>query len=117
MATTWSSDHRRRFNLARQVYTRDRNTPGYICPGAPGRPCGKPIDWDLPYKDDTGRVNTMSKSVDHTQERQDGGNTWDIDNCWTTHLGCNASKGASRRWERTREHTSNTVIHIDPRTV
>lgn len=114
--STWSASHRKRMNLARQVYARDRNTPGYLCPGSPTRPCAQPIDWDLPYKDpDTGRVNTMSKSVDHAQERQDGGEVWDLDNCWTAHLGCNSSKGASRRWERTRP--DDTVIHIDPLTV
>lgn len=112
MADAWAALGRKRRTLAQQVYQRDSTTPGYCCPGAPTKPCGLPIDWALPYRDPyTGVVNTMSKSVDHVVERQDGGASLDLDNCWSTHLACNSSKGASRRHQREREaRNSHTVI-------
>jgi hypothetical protein len=108
----WSALGGRRRSLARQVYARDRTTPDYVCPGAPGRPCGQPIDWELAWPD------PMSKSVDHVDERQDGGSLTSLDNLWSAHLGCNASKGASRRWEREREATRpRSVIAVDASTL
>jgi len=114
MTDAWAALGRRRRNLASQVYHRDSNTPGYTCPGSPTRRCGLPIDWDLPYRDpNTGQVNTMSRSVDHAIELQDGGAILDLDNCWSAHLACNASKGSARRHQRdreTRQHTASVII-------
>lgn len=109
MADAWAALGRKRRTLARQVYARDRTTPGYVCT------CGQAIDWDLPYQDpDTGAVNGMSKSVDHHVELQDGGAILDVDNCWSAHFKCNASKGAARRHQREREaRHSNTTIIVD----
>jgi hypothetical protein len=58
----------------------------------------------------------MSRSVDHEVEIQDGGPMLELDNAWSTHLGCNASKGAARRWERQREE-DGTYISVDPTTL
>ena len=116
MADAWATLGRTRRALAQRVHHRDSTTPGYLCPGRPGHPCWLPIDWDLPYRDPyTGQVNTMSKSVDHIVERQDGGAILDIDNCFSTHLGCNSSKGAARRHQREREarHNTQTIIMVD----
>lgn len=116
MADAWRNLGGRRRTLARQVYARDRATPGYTCPV-----CKGDIDWALPYRDPhTGHVNPTSKSVDHASEIQDGGPMLDLDNCWTAHLGCNSSKGAARRHERTREQRQARItmtIAIDPHTV
>lgn len=115
MSDAWRNLGGRRRTLARLVYQRDRADPDYVCPV-----CAHPIDWALPYRDDRGMVNTQSKSVDHDQELQDGGAMLDPDNCWSTHLGCNASKGASRRHEREREQRPRPVtvtIAVDPHTV
>jgi 5-methylcytosine-specific restriction endonuclease McrA len=108
MADAWVALGRRRIALARAVYARDQATPGYVCPGAPGRPCGRPIDWSLRFPD------PMSRSCDHTHELQDGGSLTDLDNLWTAHLRCNASKGARRQHERRREAQ---IIAIDPATL
>lgn len=109
---TWGH-HPDRLNLSRQVYQRDRATFGYLCPR-----CGNPIDWELPYKDpETGQVNLWSKSVDHLHEIQDGGSVTDVDNMATTHLRCNSSKGAQRRWDRTKQHSvlaHNMTVIYDP---
>lgn len=96
MGDEWRKLGGRRRTLARQVYARDRSTPGYVCPGSPTRRCGLPIDWSLEWPD------PMSRSVDHAEELQDGGSLTDMDNLWTVHLGCNSSKGAARRHERER---------------
>jgi 5-methylcytosine-specific restriction endonuclease McrA len=119
MADAWAALGRTRRALASRVYHRDSNSPGYVCPGGPGQPCGLPIDWDLPYKDPyTEQVNVMSKSVDHILERQDGGAILDIDNCWSAHLKCNASKGAKRRHQREREiRGERNFIAVDLRTL
>lgn len=108
MSDAWRNLGGRRRALARQVYARDRATPGYVCPV-----CGHDIDWTLPYKDERGQVNTKSKSIDHAQELQDGGAMLDLDNCWTTHLGCNSRKGAARRHERERaQRTPRATAYI-----
>ncbi|WP_330438806.1 HNH endonuclease [Micromonospora sp. NBC_00821] len=116
MSEAWRALGGRRRYLARQVYARDRATPGYVCPV-----CTHEIDWHLPYRDPTtDAVNVKSKSVDHATELQDGGAMLDLDNCWSAHLGCNASKGAARRHERVRAHRAPrtmAVIAIDPHTV
>lgn len=111
MSDAWRALGGRRRTLARQVYARDRATPGYMCPR-----CAHPIDWRLPYRDpDTGLVNTRSKSVDHVHETQDGGALTDLDNLTTVCLACNSSKGAARRHERERTHRAPTAyIAIDP---
>lgn len=118
MSDAWRNLGGRRRTLARQVYARDRATPGYTCPGSPARPCGRPIDWTLEWPD------PMSRSVDHTEELQDGGSLTDLDNLWTTHLGCNSSKGAARRHERERAVRATRqaakavqAIAIDPHTL
>lgn len=104
MAQEWIDLGTRRFTLSRQTYARDRYTEGYACPK-----CGRPIDWDLPYKDPaTGQVNKWCKSIDHRIEVQDGGSLTDLDNLHTVHLTCNASKGAARRWQRQRQ--ANTIV-------
>ncbi len=108
MADEWVALGRRRIGLAAAVYERDRATPGYVCPGSPGRPCGLPIDWSLRFPD------PMSRSVDHATELQDGGSLTDLANLWTAHLGCNSAKGASRRWERER---AGQIIAVDPTTI
>ena len=116
MADAWAALGRTRRTLAQQVHYRDSHTPGYVCPGRPGKPCGQPIDWDLPYRDPyTGQVNVWSKSVDHEVELQDGGAILDLDNTWSAHLRCNASKGAARRHQREREarHHTTTIIMVD----
>ncbi len=114
MSEAWRALGGRRRTLARLVYQRDRSTPGYVCP-----PCGTPIDWTLPFRDDYGRINRWSKSVDHVHETQDGGALTDLDNLASVHLGHNSSKGAARRHEREREtrRVTTTVIVIDPRTI
>lgn len=121
MSHAWRALGGRRRTLARQVYARDRATPGYTCPGSRGRPCGQPIDWTLPYKNpDTGQVNRWSKSVDHVHETQDGGPLTDLDNLTTVHLRCNSSKGAERRHERERAQRPAPVtayIAVDPSSV
>jgi 5-methylcytosine-specific restriction endonuclease McrA len=103
----WRNLGGRRRTLARQVYARDRATPGYTCR------CGQPIDWDLEWP------HPQSRSVDHEQELQDGGSLTDLDNLWSAHLGCNSSKGAARRHARVRQDRARTVstISIDPRTL
>lgn len=112
MSHAWRALGGRRRTIARQVYARDRATPGYRCPT-----CQQPIDWTLPYQDpDTGLVNVWSKSVDHLDETQDGGALTDLNNLGTKHLRCNASKGAARRHERRRDQRRATAyIAIDPR--
>ncbi|MDG4784341.1 HNH endonuclease [Micromonospora sp. WMMD1102] len=107
MSEAWRALGGRRRTLARQVYARDRATPGYLCH------CGRPIDWTLAWPD------PMSKSVDHVHETQDGGALTSLDNLATAHLGCNSSKGAQRRREREREQRAAqaVVIAIDPRTI
>jgi 5-methylcytosine-specific restriction endonuclease McrA len=122
MADAWAALGRRRRTLAIQVYQRDSTTHGYTCPGTPTKPCGLPIDWDLPYRDPyTGQVNTMSKTVDHAIELQDGGPILDLDNCWSAHLACNSSKGSARRHQREREarqqHTTTAIIVVDLHTL
>lgn len=119
MTQEWAALSGRRRTLARQVYHRDRNTPGYLCPGSQAHPCGKPIDWDLPYKDPiTGRINLYSKSVDHDIELQDGGPLTDLTNLWTTHLTCNLTKGASRRWQRHRPvRPAQTTITLNAKDI
>lgn len=113
MSDAWRKLGGRRRTLARMVYQRDRATPGYVCPGSRTRPCGQPIDWTLPYKDpETGAVNVWSKSVDHVEETQDGGALTDLDNLWSAHYGCNASKGAARRHER--EAQARAVVRVMP---
>src|SRR5690606_11987369 len=118
VSEAWRNLGGRRRTLARQVYARDKATPGYLCPGSKTRPCGKPIDWALPYRDpDTGHVNPWSKSVDHLDETQDGGALTDLDNLATKHLRCNSSKGAERRHERERAQRPTQVtayIAVDP---
>jgi 5-methylcytosine-specific restriction endonuclease McrA len=116
VAKAWVDLGTRRRNIALRVYARDQQDPCYTCPK-----CGRSIDWGLPYKDpDTGQVNLWSKSIDHIEELQDGGELLDLANCWTAHLTCNASKGATRRHQRQREeraaHTP-TPLHIDPHTL
>nr|MDT0658043.1 HNH endonuclease [Micromonospora sp. DSM 115978] len=110
MNVAWSQLGGRRRTLARLVYQRDRATPGYVCPV-----CKQAIDWTLPYKDSDGQVNPWSKSVDHADETQDGGALTDLANLWTAHLGCNSSKGASRRHERAKETRAaqGAVICVD----
>ena len=119
MANAWVDANQQRRNLARRVYARDKADPGYVCPGSVGRPCGRPIDWDLPYKDpDTQQVNLWSKSVDHEIELQDGGELLDLDNAVSVHLTCNSSKGAARRHQREKEERQQIgAIHIDPATI
>ena len=113
MAQAWRDLGSRRFALARQVYVRDSSTPGYTCPR-----CGRGINWRLPYKNDDGLVNVRSKSVDHVDELQDGGSLADLDNLMSVHLGCNSSKGATRRHERVREARSAAMtIAVDPTTL
>ena len=113
MSHAWRALGGRRRTIARQVYARDRSTPGYLCPR-----CQRPIDWHLPYRDDHGRVIRTSKSVDHVHETQDGGPLTDLDNLTTVHLGCNSSKGAARRHERERdERRVTTYISVDPRSL
>ncbi|HEU4422116.1 MAG TPA: HNH endonuclease [Pilimelia sp.] len=115
MSDAWRQLGGRRRTLARLVYARDRGTPGYVCPK-----CRRPIDWTLPYKDpETEQVNRWSKSVDHAHETQDGGALTDLANLVTVHLGCNASKGAARRHERTREarQAHTVMIAVDPTTL
>lgn len=106
----WRNLGGRRRTLARQVYARDRATPGYVCPA-----CGRPIDWSLEWPD------TMSRTVDHAEELQDGGSLTDLDNLWTAHLGCNSRKGAARRHERERvvrrEAEAVVSISIDASTL
>ena|SRR3990170_4309391 len=54
--------------------------------------CGEPVDMTLPYRDPiTGRVNRMSKSVDHTTELDADGHPY-VGHL--AHLAHNASKGA-----------------------
>jgi 5-methylcytosine-specific restriction endonuclease McrA len=56
----------------------------------------------------------MSKTVDHTIERQDGGPLLDLTNAYSMHKRCNESKG-SRRWhQRKTQHTPASPLHIDP---
>src|ERR1051325_9552419 len=100
--------HPRRGLLARAVYSRDQATPDYRCPI-----CGKPINWDLRWPD------PHSRSLDHTVELQDGGSIDDQANCWTTHLRCNASKGARRRHQRDRDRRIAAVetIAVNPYTI
>lgn len=120
MADAWAALGRRRRTLAQRVYHRDSNTPGYVCPGRPGKRCGLPIDWDLPYRDPyTGQVNIMSKSADHVVELQDGGSLTDLDNLVSVHLACNSGKGSARRHQREREagYQPTTTIHVDPHTL
>ena len=113
MSEAWRALGGRRRTLARQVYSRDRSVPGYVCPR-----CQQPIDWTLPYRDADGQVLTQSKSVDHLHETQDGGALTDLDNLASVHLGCNSSKGAERRHEREREaRPSASVIMVDPATL
>lgn len=101
-----------RRTLARMVYARDSSTPGYVCPGGPGRPCGLPIDWALEWPD------RMSRSVDHVVELQDGGDLTDLRNLSSVHLTCNATKGITRRHERAREaKAAARSIMIDPSTL
>lgn len=116
MNPQWSALGGLRRTLARIVYARDSSTLGYVCPGRPGRPCGKPIDWHLPYRDPhTGRVNVWSKTIDHRRELQDGGSLADPDNLASVHLTCNSSKGAARRHARQRDVTRERVtIAVDP---
>ena len=90
--TNWANQGRRRRNFNARIHARDRNTPGYVCP-----PCGNPINWDLAWP------HVLSKSVDHHTELQDGGAMYDPANCWTAHLGCNSSKGATRAAQRRRD--------------
>lgn len=113
MSDAWRKLGGKRRTLARLVYQRDRATPGYVCRGAPNRACGLPIDWSVEWPD------PMSKTIDHDVELQDGGAMLDVDNCWTAHLGCNSSKGASRRHERGREQRAaqSAVIIVDPLTI
>lgn len=60
----------------------------------------------------------MSRSMDHVHELQDGGSLADLDNLMSVHLGCNASKGASRRHERKREaKRAIATISVDPLTI
>lgn len=55
--------------------------------------CLKPVDMSLPYRNPiTGRVNRMSKSLEHPTELDRGGNPY---TAHLAHLGCNSSKGAS----------------------
>lgn len=105
---TWAELGDRRRTYAREVYRRDRDTPGYACPK-----CGQAIDWALKWPD------PMSRSVDHIIERQDGGALLDLDNGATLHLGCNSRKGAQRRHEREREQrrVNTMTIAIDPTTL
>ena len=112
MAQEWRDLGHRRFTLTRQVYARDRNTEDYLCPR-----CQRPIDWDLPYRDPTTeQVNLLAKSVDHHIEIQDGGSLTNLDNLFTTHLTCNSSKGAARRWQRQRQ-AQTIVISVDASTL
>jgi 5-methylcytosine-specific restriction endonuclease McrA len=107
VSQAWRDLGGRRRTIARQVYARDKATPGYVCH------CGRPIDWMLAWPE------PMSRSVDHAHETQDGGPLTDMDNLVTAHLGCNASKGAARRHERAREarpSITSTII-IDPATL
>lgn len=113
----WRNLGGRRRTLARMVYARDRSTPGYVCPV-----CSQPIDWSLPFTDPvTGAVNVWSKSVDHGEELQDGGDLTNLDNLFSAHYRCNSSKGAARRHERERAVKSQAravpTISVDPTTL
>lgn len=56
--------------------------------------CGNEVDLTLPYRDPaTGRVNKLSKSIEHPIELDRGGDPYA--GVMLAHLGCNASKGAS----------------------
>lgn len=100
MSQAWVALGGKRRTLARQVYHRD--THCWIC--------GQWVDQTLP------RGHPKSRSVDHPHERQDGGAPLDLDNLHLAHLGCNSSKGASRRWARYREarQANETTIMVDP---
>ena len=108
MPNTQWANHTGRSRLAHRVYARDRADPGYLCPI-----CHTPLDWSLPWP------HPMSRSADHTHELQDGGSISDVDLMCTTHLHCNASKGAARRHERERQakQVGQQTIHIDPSTL
>lgn len=110
MSQAWRDLGGRRRTIARQVYARDRATPGYTCPV-----CQRPIDWTLTWPD------PMSRSVDHSHETQDGGALTDLDNLWSTHLACNSSKGAARRHAKARQARAQAravpTINVDPRTL
>lgn len=54
--------------------------------------CHRPVDMALPYRDPTtGRVNPMSKSLDHTRELDANGHPYDAH---LAHFRCNSSRGA-----------------------
>lgn len=103
-----------RRRLAALVYARDSSTPGFVCAGRPGRPCGEPIDWTLAWPD------PMSRSMDHVHELQDGGDLTDPANLRAAHLGCNASKGAARMHQRKgagQARRARMTIIVDPRCI
>ncbi len=104
----WRNLGGQRRTIARLVYARDKGTPGYVCPV-----CKQGVDWTLTWPD------PMSRSIDHATELQDGGALTDLDNCWTAHLGCNSSKGATRRQERERQERAagGTTIIVDAATL
>lgn len=110
MSQAWRDLGGKRRTLARQVYLRDSNTPGYLCPR-----CRRPIDWTLVWP------HPMSRTVDHVDETQDGGPLAALDNLGAMHLSCNSSKGAARRHQRERDQRrtrrSSTTIIIDPATL
>lgn len=57
--------------------------------------CEKPVDKSLPYRDPvTGKVNRMSKSIEHGTELDADGHPYDGH---LAHLRCNSIKGAQYR--------------------
>ena len=66
-----------------------------------GRPdcalCGKPIDYDGPYRDERGKLNPWGPVVDHIEPMAKGGNPYDLGNLQAAHRRCNGRKGDRAR--------------------
>lgn len=69
--------------------------------------CGLEVDLSLPYRDPiTGKVNRMSKSIEHPTELDAGGHPYDGH---LSHLGCNGRKGAQYRNAKHSKPTSQEL--------
>lgn len=98
----WNTDWNRRTKVRRRFERM----------GLPCGICGKPIDYSLGMIERNGKMvpHPDRFEVDHIDDRQDGGDMWDMGNMQPAHRRCNLEKQARRKHREAVERKSGGRI-------